>query len=258
MTKVFGIIGDPVAQVRSPEVFNKLFRQGEVDAEMVPLHVKPEGLAKSLGGLRTIENIAGLIITVPHKVAAASLLQSYSERVRLAKSTNVLRPTTDGWEGDLFDGEGFALGLKVAGHQLRDKNYSVVGAGGAGAAISLALLEHGAASVAIWDIDRGKAEELAHRLSDAGATRVFVAQPSEHSDVAINATPIGMKPDDPLPFNLEALRSDALVAEAIMKPPMTRLLMEAKQRGCAIHEGRHMLDNQVAAIWTFFRLPVLT
>jgi shikimate dehydrogenase len=64
-----------------------------------------------------------------------------------------------------------------------------------------------------------------------------------------------MQPDDPLPIDVASLRSDAIVADAIMKPPLTRLLMEALRHGCEIHAGRHMLDNQVESIWSFFGLP---
>jgi len=255
MTKVFGIIGDPVAQVRSPEVFNGLFGERGVDAVMAPLHVKAEGLAASLDGLRAIENVAGLIITVPHKLAAAKLLRSRSERVGIARAANALRPCPDGWDGDLFDGEGFARGLEVRRYVLAGKTCSIVGCGGAGAAIALALLERKVGSLSLWDIDRRKAAELAERLSASSPIPIFIGEPGEPTDVAINATPLGMNPDDPLPINIESLRTGALVAEAIMKPPITRLLVEAKRRGCEIQEGRHMLDNQVAAIWTFFGLP---
>jgi shikimate dehydrogenase len=255
MTQVFGIVGDPIAQARSPEVFNGLFHERGVDAVMVPLHVKAEDLETSLDGLRTIRNFAGLIVTVPHKPAAASLLHTFSKRVDIAKAANVLRPSEAGWDGDLFDGEGFALGIEASGHVLAGKTCSVVGGGGAGAAIALALLARSIGSLSIWDIDRRKAESLVERLSAISSIPVFAGKPGKETDIAINATPLGMNPDDPLPMAIDCLRADALVAEVIMKPPMTRLLIEARGRGCKIHEGRHTLDNQVGSIWKFFGLP---
>ena len=71
MTQLFAIVGDPVAQVRSPEVFNRLFDERGVDAVMVPMLVRPSEFAASLSGLRKVENLAGLIVTVPHKASAA-------------------------------------------------------------------------------------------------------------------------------------------------------------------------------------------
>jgi shikimate dehydrogenase len=83
---------DPIAQARLPEVFNSLFHERGVDAVMVPLHVKAEDLETSLDGLRTIGNFAGLIVTVPHKPAAASLRRTFSKRVDIAKAANAFRP----------------------------------------------------------------------------------------------------------------------------------------------------------------------
>ena len=255
MTQVFGIVGDPIAQVRSPEVFNDLFRERGVDAVMVPMHVSADALEPALAGLRAIGNVGGLVITVPHKPAAAALLRSHSERVQIAGAANALRPCANGWDGDLFDGEGFARGLEARGFALAGRNCSVVGAGGAGAAIALALLERRVGSLSIWDIDRRKAADLVERLCAISRVRIVVGEPGKDTDVAVNATPLGMSPDDPLPMAIGSLRPDALIAEAIMKPPITRLLLEARRRGCEIQEGRHMLDNQVAAIWKFFGLP---
>jgi shikimate dehydrogenase len=255
MTQLFGIIGDPIAQVRSPEVFNHLFRGRGVDAFMVPMLVHPNEFEASLSGLRSVENLSGLIITVPHKAAAACLLKKASPRVKVAKAANALRPSLDGWEGDLFDGEGFARGLEVEGHELKGRRCALVGSGGAGTAIALAVLERGAASLTVWDIDQATATDLAQRLQGVTSVEISVAPRNSQSDVAINATPLGMDENDPVPFSLEYVRSDAVAADAIMKPPRTKLLREAELRGHPIQEGRHMLDNQVEAIWSFFGLP---
>jgi shikimate dehydrogenase len=255
MTQVFAIVGDPIEQVRSPEVFNGLFREHGVDAVMVPMQVKAEDLEVSLNGLRAVCNVSGLIVTVPHKLAAATLLRSCSGRVGIARAANALRPCADGWDGDLFDGEGFARGIEARGFALAGKNCAIVGGGGAGAAIALALLERRVGSLSIWDTDHSKAADLIERLSAVSPIPIVVGKPGRDTDIAINATPIGMSPDDQLPIAIDSLRGNALVAEAIMKPPMTRLLIEARRHGCEIHEGRHMLDNQVPAIWNFFGLP---
>lgn len=253
--RVFGIVGDPVAQVRSPEVFNIRFRARGVDAIMVPLQVPAGRLASALAGLRRVENLAGLVVTVPHKPEAARLSRPCSDRVRVAGAANVLRPVADGWESDLFDGEGFAIGLAARGIEVRGRRCAIVGAGGAGAAIAAALIERGVAALAISDLDAGRAETLARRLRVGACCPVAVARPDASSEVAINATPLGMGAGDPLPFDPGALRRDAVVAEVVMKPTVTRLLEEAGRRGLQVHEGRHMLDGQIDAIWRFFSLP---
>jgi shikimate dehydrogenase len=255
MTQLFAIVGDPIAQVRSPEVFNRLFDERRVDAVMVAMLVHPIEFETSLSGLRGVENLRGLIITVPHKGAAARLLKKASSRVQLTKAANALRPCPDGWEGDLFDGEGFAKGMEAEGHELKGAHCALVGCGGAGAAIALALLERDVASLSLWDVDQAKAAHLARRLRVVTCIEIKVAPPYSRSDVAINATPLGMNDNDPLPFSVDHLRRGAVVADAIMKPPRTKLLRRAEQRGHPIQEGRHMLDKQAEAIWSFFRLP---
>jgi shikimate dehydrogenase len=255
MTQLFAIVGDPIAQVRSPEVFNWLFKDRGVDAAMVAMLVHPIDFETSLSGLRAVENLTGLIITVPHKGAAARLLKKASSRVKLAKAANALRPCLDGWEGDLFDGEGFAKGMEAEGHQLKGVHCALVGCGGAGAAIALALLDRDVASLSLWDVDQAKAADLARRLGVVTCIEIMVAPPDSRCDVAINATPLGMSENDPLPFSVDHLRRGAVVADAIMKPPRTKLLCHAEQRGHPIQEGHHMLDKQAEAIWSFFGLP---
>jgi len=255
LTLVFGILGDPVAQVRSPEVFNGLFRDRGIDAVMVPMRVLTADLGRALSGLAGVANIGGLVITVPHKQSAAAMLRDASERVRLVGAANALRPAQGGWEGDLFDGEGFALGLESQGHGIAGRHFAIVGAGGAGGAISLALAERQIGSLSLWDVDLAKAEDLRERLSEVARAPVRVAPPGSSTDVAVNATPLGMRADDALPFDVMAIPEGALVAEAVMKPPVTRLLDAAVARGCRTHAGRHMLDSQVSAIWRYFGLP---
>jgi len=160
-----------------------------------------------------------------------------------------------GWEGELFDGEGFARGMEAEGRELKGSHCALVGCGGAGAAIALALLERSVASLSIWDVDQTKAADLRQRLRTVTTIEISISPPTSKTDVAINATPLGMGEDDPVPMPLDLLRQDAIVADAIMKPPRTRLLREAEHRGHVIQEGRHMLDNQVEAIWSFFGLP---
>ena len=254
MTRVFGIVGDPIDQVRSPSVFNALFRERNVDAVMVALHVRPGGLAAALDGLRRIDNLGGLIVTVPHKMAAASIAVKASGRVAIAHAANALRPGDDGWEADLFDGEGFARGMETAGYMLRGKRCAIVGCGGAGAAIAVALLERDIGQLCLRDTDESRCESLAARLRAARNIEIAVRAPDDRDDIAVNATPLGMDARDPLPFRVEQLGSAAIVADVVMKPARTRLLELASQRGLRTQEGRHMLDNQVESIWEFFGL----
>jgi shikimate dehydrogenase len=254
MTRLFAILGDPVAQARSPSLFNDRFCTRSIDAVMIPIHVEARDFASVLATLRYVRNLEGLVVTVPHKPAAASAARPCSRRVEIAQAANALRPIPGGWECDLFDGEGFAIGLQMSGVSVTGKNVSIVGAGGAGAAIAVALLDRGA-DVTLFDLDRPRAQRTVARLSSIFSRNVDVGLPSSWADIVINATPLGMREGDPFPFDLDALREGAIVADIIMNPPMTPLLQEAARRGFSIQAGRYMLDNQLDSLWSFFHLP---
>lgn len=252
-TRIFGIIGTPVAQVRSPEVFNDRFRRAGLDAVMVPLWVERD-LADLLRALRAVRNLAGLIITVPHKPAATTAAVRLSHRAKLAGAANALRPVEGGWEADLFDGEGFVAGLRAHGAPLEGASCAIVGAGGAGSAIAVALLEHGAATLKLHDTNVSRAESLRDRLLAAFQVSVSIGVPDENCELVVNATPIGMEADDPLPLDLALLARTAWIADVIMKPATTRLLATAQASGHRVMAGRHMLDGQVSLLWDFFHL----
>lgn len=253
MTTLYGIIGHPVGQVRSPSLFNGRFAAAGIDAVMVPLDVPPQSFARVLGAMRDCANVAGLVVTVPHKLQAAALARSSSQRVGIVGAANVLRPVDGGWEAELFDGVGFVAGLKAQGHSAAGMNACVVGAGGAGLAIAEALLAEGA-QVVIGDIDRDRARNAALRLREVYGNRIAVGEPSADHQLVVNATPVGMAGDPSLPFDLDRLRRDAVVADAIMKPPVTPLLERAAARSHPIIAGKHMLDGQVQAIWDFLNM----
>lgn len=252
--RIYAIIGDPIGQARSPDIFNARFRERGIDAEMIPLEVAPEKFVALLDGLQSVRNFGGALITVPHKIAAAELAHEKSERVRIAGAANALKPTASGWSADLFDGEGFVTGLATQGFTIANRKAAIVGAGGAGLAIAAALLAGGIASVALHDQDARKTESAVARLGRNYPERVISRLPGSADDLAINATPVGMHAGDPLPFDLGVLSPRALVADVIMKPAVTRLLEEASRRGHPVCEGRHMLDGQIEALWTFLSM----
>jgi len=246
--QLFAIIGHPIAQARSPEVFNALLERGGHDGRMVALDVTPDTFAEVLVGLRGIANFGGLVVTVPHKLHAATLAHVRSDRVDIVGAANLLRPVDGGWAADLSDGIGFVEGLRQAGHDIASRAVAVVGAGGAGLAIAQTLLA-GGVRVSISDLDPARADDAIRRLSGIGD--ISAAPPDCGHDIVVNATPVGMAGDTRLPFDLDRLAPGALVAEVIMTPAMTSLLRDAVRRGHPVHEGRHMLDGQVPAIWDF-------
>ena len=254
-TRLYGIVGDPIAQVRLPEVMTPLFAERKIDAVMLPLHVRPDGVEAAFAGFTALANLDGLIITVPHKFAFARLAGNLGPRASLTGDANILRRRPEGgWEGDLYDGLGFVEGMRSQGIDPDEKSYLVVVSGGAGTAIAAALLETRPKRIAVSDIDPDRATHLSAVLGKAapeltgGPLTIESLGPDPDPsgyDVVVNATPLGMRDDDPLPFDPSRLSPGAIAAEAIMKPPVTRVLREAEERGHRVHPGRHMLDTQI-------------
>ncbi len=258
-TRLFVIIGDPIEQVRSPQVFNPLLTGAGRDAVLVPIHVRPDGLAAAFQGFRAMDNLEGIIVTVPHKMAVTHLIDDIGPTGRLVGGVNAVRREPDGrLVGDMFDGQGFLIGLRHAGHDPEGRRALLVGAGGAGSAVGFALAGAGVERLTIVDVDAAKADELASAIASA-CPHVRVdrgpAVPDGH-DLVINATPLGMRPDDPLPLDPARLTPGILVADIIMKPAVTPLLHAAAARGCIVHPGKAMLDSQAEAIAGFFGIPL--
>lgn len=260
-TLLFPVVGHPAAQVRAPAVLNEIFATGGVDAVSFGLDLAPEQVAATCRGLLASPNVAGILVTVPYKKVLCDIADRLGTDAAIAGSLNGLRRAKDGSiEGDLFDGVGFVRGLQVAGHEPKGKRVLLLGAGGAGAAIAAKLGASGAAEVALYDLNQPFAEALAAKLRShypATAYRTQRQPDASSRDIVINATPVGLRPEDPLPIDPSGFAAGTLVCDIIMKPPTTALLHAAMARGLPVHRGAAMLDEQVPAYLAFFGFPEL-
>jgi shikimate dehydrogenase len=248
------ILAHPVGHVRTPAAMNAHFTAIGRDAVLVPMQVRPEDLAALLAALRRVENLDGIVVTVPHKEAIARLCDDLTPEARIVGAVNVIRREADGrLLGGQFDGEGFVAGLRAAGHAVQGRRIWMAGAGGAAAGIGYALLRHGAATLTVHNRTAARAEALVARLA-AALPGAWVAaggpDPAGH-DMVVNATSLGLHPTDPLPVRPELLQPGMLAAEVVMQPDVTALLQEAAARGCATHKGLPMLTEQVAILADF-------
>jgi shikimate dehydrogenase len=256
-TRLYAVLGDPVAQVQAPALMNPVLAELGVDAVVVPVHAPAQHLEHIVRGLKRIGNLDGMFVTVPHKTAVCALADRCSTTVDIVGSANVLRREADGgWLAENFDGSGFVAGLVAAGHHIEGRVAALAGAGGAGSAIAAALLAAGVDRLLLYDTDTAKATALAARLERHWPHRVQTLNgPHLHgAGLAVNATPLGMRPDDPLPFWPDSLPPGSVVADIIMKPRETRLLRAAAAAGHRIHHGIHMLEGQLNSYRAFFEL----
>lgn len=252
---VFVMLAHPVGHAKSPGIFNEIFEQKGLDSLMVPLSCRPEDFDVFWAGIDAAENIRGVIVSVPYKTAVYHKCAAAHDRATRVQSANSVRRQADGrWYADNFDGVGFIDGLKAGGHRIEGRRILQVGAGGAGSSLVYCLAEAGAAEIRLADIDRDRAEKL---VSLVGKTfpkcRIKAGEPDPSGmDMAINATPSGLKADDPLPLDTSRLTPEMTVVDIIMEPAETALLRRAKEIGCRIQAGRPMMDFQVEAMSVFF------
>jgi shikimate dehydrogenase len=254
-TKLYGIIGDPIAQVKSPEILTARMRAARRNALLLPMHVKPELFDETVRGLKALANLDGIVVTVPYKgrvVPFVDRLMPTGERVG---AINVMRREPDGtWIGDMFDGKGMLLGLRGQGADPKGLWVMLIGAGGAGSAIADAVADADAAALTIFDVDRAKALDLARRIAKfhPGCAAKAGEPTIDGIDILINATPIGMANDDPLPMKLGRIDSKLVVADVIIKPEPTPFLLQAQANGCRVVDGRAMIGGQVSELMRFF------
>jgi shikimate dehydrogenase len=253
-TRLFGVIADPIEHVRACEVFNPRFRARGIDAVLVPFHVRPADLARALDGFRALSNLGGVLVTIPHKEAILDLVDSVGPQAERVGAGNVIRRTADGrLEAENFDGLGFVAGLEAAGHAPAGREVLLVGAGGAGKAVAFALAEAGVRRVVVANRNAARAEALAEGVRavfPAVATAVGPPDPAGF-ELVVNATSLGLEPDDPLPVDPAAASAGTVIADIIMKPERTRLIDAAEACGLTVHLGRHMLDHQVPLLARF-------
>ena len=260
-TSLIAHIGYPTFTFNSPQIYNPYFQQAGIDAVVVPMGCQAPDYPAFLRAVFTLTNIAGALITMPHKVSTVALLDDASVAVQIAGACNAVRRSADGrLQGDLFDGEGFVRGVQRKGLDLRGKRAMVVGGGGVGSAIAASLAAAGVAQLQLFDVHPAVAEQLALRLRQHYPQLQLSTgskDPAE-MDLVVNATPLGMRTDDPLPIDATRLRPGCMVGEVVLRTDMTALLLAAQQRGCQVQVGSDMLFEQIPAYLEFFGLPSTT
>lgn len=256
-TQLVGIIANPIAHVRTPQLFNESIARQGLNAVCVPFHVLGDDLSKTLQGIGGARNFIGMIVTIPYKERVIDFCTELTETAKLVGSANVLRFDHERgvWVGGNFDGEGFIAGLRGRGHELRGKRVLLLGSGGAGKAIAYSVTLEQPAELVIYNRTMARAEELVERLRSVAFQANVHIQAGDNDpadfDVIINATSLGLHDNDELPLPVENLLSDSLVCEAVVRNGNTPLLAAAERKSCNIHHGQHMLYGQIVQISRF-------
>lgn len=248
-TRHIPLIGHPIAQVKTPPRINAWLAEAGHDAVMVPMDLARGAVPAFLDILRGSGNCLGCSVTVPHKQAAFAHVDTLSPRAQAVGAVNIIRRLPDGrLSGDMTDGAALVFALESRGAQLRDAVVLVAGAGGgAGAAISHALAEAGPARLILIEPDAGRCAALTASLAALHPDlAVEVGLPTAGQiDIAVNASPLGMRPQDPLPYDPAWLRPGGLAADAVTSQKVTPVLQAALDLGLRICTGVDMADAQL-------------
>lgn len=247
-TRIYPIIGDPIAQVKSPITMTTGLRARGIDAIIVPVHVTPADVDTVIAALAQVKNVDGLIATVPHKFAAYRHCATATTRSRLLEAANMVRRNADGtWHGDMLDGLAFVDTARRIGVEFEGARALLVGAGGAGSAIALALLEAGVVELAIHDASAERRDALMRKLEPQhrGKLQPGSTDPTGF-DLVANATPSGMVGgNDTPPVDLGRLTSKMFVGDVVTDPAMTPLLVAARAAGARTRTGVDMVTAAV-------------
>lgn len=247
-TKVVVHLSHPSDHLRTPGLFNSRVNELGHDMVLVPWDVAPVDLALAWEGLRRVNNLAGVVVTIPHKEAVAALCDELDVEAKAMMVCNVARRSADGrFHGAIYDGIGFIEGLRAEGYEVAGKSVLLVGAGGAATAIAHAIAGRRPKRLRIANRTPQKADKLIGALRQRFADLDVEpsAQDASGMEIVVNGTSIGMHDDDPLPVDISTLSAGVVVAEVVMKPDETELLRKAKERGARTHRGVHMINHQI-------------
>jgi shikimate dehydrogenase len=260
-TRLIAHLGYPTESFKAPMIYNPYFADRGIDAVVVPMGCRATEYPDFLRLLFRLSNIHGALITMPHKVSTVALLDEVRTTAAVAGACNAVRVEADGrLVGDMFDGEGFVRGVLRRGRVVRDARALVVGCGGVGSAIAASLAKAGLGELTLFDTDGAAMAVLAGRLRThyPGLRLITGSVDPGGRDIVANATPLGMKPGDPLPVDVARLAPTTFVGEVVMTREITPFLAAARSRGCDFQIGVDMLFEQIPAYLDFFGFPTTT
>lgn len=242
-TRLYPLLGDPVMYARSPDWLSKHMARRGMNMISLPMEV-PEGqLGTVMAGLAATRNVDGLSLTMPHKAAGYGYCATVSETSRLLRVVSAIRRNADGsWHGHTTDGDAFVKAQIDNGAEVRGARVLVLGAGGAGSAIAISMLDSGAEAVVVHDSDESRAQRLVDLLREKAGERVAVGTNDPTGfDIVCNATPMGMEDGDPLPLDPGLLRYPMFVGDVVAGHGETALIKAAREAGCETADGDAMV-----------------
>ncbi len=254
--ELVGCFGFPVAENPTQAMIEPAFRALGLDWRYLTLEVRPEDLPAAVAGARAF-GFRGFNCTIPHKVAVIEYLDGLGESAALMGAVNCVVNREGRFIGENTDGKGFVASFR----ELADpagQSMLLLGAGGAARAIGVEMALAGVRRITLANRGETRGRELEALLrgpvNEAAGGGLEIEYLPWESDIAVpegtgivvNATSIGLYPDIAarVALDVESLSEDMVVADVIPNPPKTRLVEEARERGCRVIDGLGMLVAQ--------------
>jgi shikimate dehydrogenase len=250
-TKIIALLADPVGHVRAQLTFNSLFVEKDVDAILVPFNVAGDDLLAAFELAKRATNVAGLLLTIPHKVAMAELCDELGPHAQLVGAVNAVRFEGDRAIGEIYDGIGLVSAAHSRGITFAGRRVLIVGTGGAGTAVAAAIASEQPSMLTLSNRTESKAVDVAERLSSICPTDIGAPEGRQH-DVVVNCTSVGMRDDDPLPIDLDEMAPSAAVIDIIANPEWTAVRRRAADAGHSTMGGVPMIEHQISLLGNHF------
>jgi shikimate dehydrogenase len=266
-TRVCAVFGHPIHHSASPAMQNAGFKALDLNWRYLAFEVHPDHLREAIEGARLM-GFVGLNLTVPHKVLAMKMVDVVDDQAKPwgAVNTIVFETHADKARSRGFntDADAIVKSLKeeFSLETLRGISVLLLGAGGAAQAAALRLAREGIGELFLVNRTKSRATELADTIRKTCPSVVVTeGYPNRAVDLALNATSLGLKPDDPPPIDVRWLHEQPprFVYDMIYRPKETQLLRAARGAGCRAANGVSMLLHQGAhslELWTGRAAPL--
>jgi shikimate dehydrogenase len=254
-TRLAGVMGWPIEHSLSPAMHNAAYEALGLPWVYLPLAVRDSAdVAAAVDGIRALPFV-GFNVTMPYKRVMLDLCDEVAALARLAGAVNTVHVRDGHLMGYNTDGRGLLASLEEeAGFVPKGRRITMIGSGGAAAAVLAALVLGGAAHVTVVSRDPAHASDLIERIGVHARDTELLAMAAgpdngpyiEEADVVVNATPLGMRPGDDLPVDPAWLRAGQIVSDMVYRPAATPLMRAAAKAGATPVGGLGMLVAQGA------------
>jgi len=267
-TRLIGLLGSPIRHSVSPMMHNTAFQHLGLDYVYLVFEVDDHNLEGAVQAMKTLD-VTGFNVTMPNKQKVIPLLDEITESARIIDAVNTVKNQDGRLVGDNTDGKGFVMSLTDEGVAVKDKDFVIIGAGGAARSIGIQLALDGARKISIFNRTLQQADDLKKVIEEyiPGCTvetheidMGLLKAEALKADVLVNCTNIGMgvHKDQSVITDPSVFHKDLVVADVIYSPPFTKTLQMADAAGCKTINGLGMMIGQGARafkIWPGEDMP---